>query len=49
VVDAVVARGCVEQVGRGLGAGERRSSGVEAEVAEDALRHRGLGDEGDEL
>jgi hypothetical protein len=32
-----------------MGAGERRASGVEAQVVEDALRDRGLGDEGDEL
>src|SRR6266545_2717552 len=49
VVDAVVARPRVGNLGRSLGAGEGWSSGVEAEVVEDALRHRGLGDEGDEL
>jgi len=32
VVDAVVARARIEHVGRRLGAGDRRSSGVEAEV-----------------
>lgn len=32
---------------RRLDAGERRSSGVEAQMVEDALRNRGVGDEGD--
>ncbi len=34
-----MARGRVECVGPRLGAGERRSSEVEAQVVEDALRH----------
>ncbi len=37
-VGAVVARCRVERLGRRLGAGERRSPGVEAQVVEDALR-----------
>ncbi len=43
-VGAVVARCRVECVGRRLGAGERRSPGVEAQVVEEFYRENGIVD-----